>query len=194
MKEKLIQNKWLIVLGIITAFLGMATLFLFANDSRNSAKPTVIQNWRLTGTKSISERTNPVASKILSNKNTLRVTYNLHGLCVLEGNASSLSFIEKDTNKKYSVSLSDYGKNCSNSLQTVDIPLSHFEFPKDTKVKSIIASFWYPTQYEVDIQSAILYKSDDVVLGESTKKENVKKTFPNITPIREFPYAKESQY
>lgn len=193
MKDKLIQNKWLILLGVFTTMISMTTLFLFADESKTLSSPTVMQNWHLAGTKSISELSNLVSPKILSDKNMLRVTYNLHGLCVLDGNASSLSFIDKETKKKYSVSLSDYGKNCTDGLQTIDIPLSHFEFPKDARVESVIASFWYPTQYEVDIQSAILFKSDTVVLGESTKKENVKKTFPNITPIRQFPYAKTSQ-
>jgi len=52
----------------------------------------------------------------------LQLTYNLHGLCILGGIASSVTF-EDTTGVDHSTSLERYGKNCFDGVQKTTIPL-----------------------------------------------------------------------
>ena len=60
------------------------------------------------------------------------------------------------------ISLSDYGQNCLNGVQTVDVPLSDFWNHSDTvqldltePIEGIRARFWYGSAFNVEILSAI---------------------------------------
>ena len=113
----------------------------------------------------------------------------------MSGDASSLTIIPKDSEKKYSISFAEYGQNCLDGLQTIEIPLSSFEgLNPDQQIQAITARFWYPTYYNVEIKNAVAYHANTAVLGASTpqRKTPHNKTFPNISPIRPFPYAATS--
>ncbi len=182
---------------IIILFLSSIVL-IFQNVSDTlSAKyknPRVnlINNWILSGSKSIAIKTQNLSLNALRGKNMLNITYNLHGLCVMSGDASSISIHPKNSGKKYSISFAEYGQNCYDGLQTIEIPLSLFEgLDPNQQIQSIEARFWYPTYYNVEIKNAVAYHADTAVLGASTpqRKTPHSKTFLNISPIRPFPYA-----
>jgi len=156
---------------------------------------SLINNWLLSGSKSIVTQSQLLPYDALKGKNMLNITYNLHGLCVMSGDASSITITQKNSDKKYSISFAEYGQNCYDGEQTIEVPLSSFEgLNPNQQIQSIIARFWYPTYYSVEIKSAVAYHADTAVLGASTpqRKTPHNKTFPNISPIRPFPYAATS--
>ncbi len=96
---------------------------------------------------------------VLMDKDFVRITYNLHGLCALGGDASAFIFNQGEW---MYISLSDYGQNCLNGVQTVDVPLSDFWNHSDTvqldltePIEGIRARFWYGSAFNVEILSAI---------------------------------------
>lgn len=90
----------------------------------------------------------------------LRITYNLHGLKALGGDASAIIF---DQNGWQYISLSNYGKNGFNGVQTVDIPLSAFSgLNLNANVGTLHTRFWYNKSFVVDIKSIVAYASVNV--------------------------------
>ncbi|MEK7150923.1 MAG: hypothetical protein AAB783_01855 [Patescibacteria group bacterium] len=107
----------------------------------------------ISGEKNIVRNEQILPSGILVGKETLVLTYNLHGVCILEGPASALSLIAID-GRTYSVSLARYGQNCADGVQTVKVPLQDFFVNQPlVNMKSIAIQFWYPTAYDIDIQN-----------------------------------------
>lgn len=118
-------------------------------------------SWTLAGNNGSTEKYQPVSSNILSGKSTLQITYNLHGTCLLSGDASALIF---DQNGWKYVPLSAYGTNCQDGVQTVSIPLSSFkDITNGTQLdttKPLTGEFhvrlWDDKKYAVDINSVSL--------------------------------------
>jgi|GEM_PF-2166336 len=106
--------------------------------------------WNITGNNGASELYHAIASNALAGKTTVRVTYNLHGLNALGGDASALIF---DQNGWHFVSLSNYGQNGLNGTQTVDIPLSAFGLDLTQPVGTMHTRFWYGSAFTVNITS-----------------------------------------
>lgn len=107
--------------------------------------------WYLTGNNGADEEYQTISNSVLQGKTTLRVTYNLHGINALGGDASAIIF---DQNGWKYVSLSDYGTNGMNGSQTVDIPLSDFTgLNLTTGSTTIHTRFWYGSAFTVDITS-----------------------------------------
>jgi len=196
-KAKKANYKLIFLLGCLI-LLAVATLSLqkYRKDRSKSVKSAssiqlLSKVWHLTGNKIVSEATQTLPKHILDGKNTFKITYDLHGLCVSPGQASAIELI--GANKKvYSISFSDYGQNCENGQQTIDVPLSSFiGLDAQQPVEQIRATFWYPTFYSVDITNIVAYNSGSAVLGISTdqKVRPSPKKFPHITPIRPSPYA-----
>ena len=195
------NKKFISLFLIFIVILFSISLFLIFQKMNNSSsseegkQAILINNWLLKGSKSIDTKSQILSSHVLRGKNMLNITYNLHGLCVMNGKASSITIYPKNSNNKYSISFAEYGQNCYDGEQTVEIPLSNFEgLNPNQKVQSIEAQFWYPTYYNVEIKSAIAYHAKTAVLGASIppRKTPLHKTFPNISPIRPFPYAATS--
>jgi len=189
------------ILGVLIAF-GMliygANLYTYEKSKYSRIRGTTSvqllpSSWHLVGNKSISDASVTLEPNVLINNNTLKITFDLHGLCARPGPASSVDLVSGK--KIFSISISDYAENCKNGEQSIDTPLSHF-IGYDSKIiiDSINISFWDPTIYSVDISSIIAYNAGSSVLGISTdpKIKNLKKTFPQITPLRPSPYAAES--
>lgn len=106
--------------------------------------------WNLTGNNGASEKYQSIASNALAGKTTLRVTYNLHGLNAIGGDASAVIF---DQNGWKYISLANYGQNGLNGSQTVDIPISAFGLDLSQPVGTLHTRFWYGGAFSVDITS-----------------------------------------
>ncbi len=133
----------------------------------------ITQPLRIQGNKEYIIKNIPVSANILKNKSTLVVDLDLHGLCVLSGDAATLYFQQAASNKENKVILEKYIDNCRDGVQTVTIPLTEFKgLNSSTQVTSLTASFWYPTNYTVDINKISL--SNDV-LGASTSRDTLRK-------------------
>ena len=85
----------------------------------------------------------------------VRITYDLHGLNALPGDASAIIF---DQGGWQYISLSDYGQNGLNGSQTVDIPLADFmNLDLGQPVEGLHTRFWYSTAFTVDITSIVAH-------------------------------------
>ena len=142
----------------------------------------------LTGNKTLSEINMPLLPQQLGNRDAIKVVYNLHGLCLLGGAASSLD-VRSGATGVHSVPLATAGKNCLEGTQSVDVPLESSPSPV-----SLHISLWYPTAYTVDIQKIIAYTAGAAVLGTTTEEQSPreKKTSETVSVIRKEPYAKEN--
>lgn len=111
--------------------------------------------WTLSGTNVSSEKYQSIPPTVLQGKTTLTLTYDLHGLCVLGGDASAIIFDQPLGGAWHYISLSGYGTNCKNGPQTVTVPLSAFPGLDLTQpVGAFHARFWYSGSFSVDITSA----------------------------------------
>lgn len=112
--------------------------------------------WHLVGNNGASELYQSCDPGILAGKTTMRITYNLHGLQALGGDASAIII---DQNGWHYISLSDYGQNGLDGSQTVDIPLSAFPGLDLTQPidGTIHTRFWYGSQFTVDITSIVIF-------------------------------------
>ncbi len=123
---------------------------------------SILQNpWSFQAQSGPIEQYQSVNPNILSGGSTVQVTYNLHGLCALSGDASALIF---DQNGWKYVALSQYGQNCKDGQQTVSIPLSDFKDISNGQqlntnaplTGSFHARFWYDKPYTVDITNVTI--------------------------------------
>ena len=96
---------------------------------------------------------------ILAGKDTVRITYNLHGLCA-RGGADS-AFIFNQAEWMY-ISLSEYGQNCLDIVQVVDVPLTDFwnnnhtqQINLNSSIGGIRTRFWYESSYTIEVLSAV---------------------------------------
>lgn len=112
--------------------------------------------WHLVGNNGAAEKYQSVPQSVLQGAHDLTVQYDLHGLCVLGGDASGLIF---DQNGWKLASLLNYGQNCFNGVQTVTIPLTGFgvDVTQPLSFNSMFhARFWHEGAWNVDILSAVL--------------------------------------
>lgn len=140
-------------------------------------------SWILTAPNNASERYQNIDKDILNGKKNLRLTYNLHGICLLGGDASAVVFDQQGW--KY-ISLANYGKNCYNGDQTTEIPLSDF---RDISTGEKLATgkpldgtfhvrFWLNQAYSIIILNAVL-------VGENSDTADTPSTIPvsSDTPL-----------
>ena len=115
--------------------------------------------WVADGNKSVSSYAVTIFPSNFNKQNALIITYDLHGLCLLGGQAASISFERTKTNESHQISLANYGKNCYEGEQTVSIPLTDFgpaeKIFTSTKFK---LSFWYQSPYKIDVKNVLLSK------------------------------------
>jgi murein DD-endopeptidase MepM/ murein hydrolase activator NlpD len=107
--------------------------------------------WNLSGNNGASEEYETIPAGVLAGKTTMRITYDLHGMNAIGGDASAIIF---DQNGWKYISLANYGQNGLNGVQTVDIPLSAFTgLNLTTGSTSLHTRFWYGSSFAVDITS-----------------------------------------
>jgi hypothetical protein len=103
-----------------------------------------------------------IPSNVLVGMNTLRLTYDLHGLTALGNDASAIVFDQPVNGDWRYISLSTYGQNGKNGIQTVDIPLSAFSgLNLSQPVGDFHVRFWYGSTFTVDIISAKVLNLSD---------------------------------
>ncbi|KKS96417.1 MAG: hypothetical protein UV73_C0010G0002 [Candidatus Gottesmanbacteria bacterium GW2011_GWA2_43_14] len=144
------------------------------------------------GNKSLATYEETIPDISLINKNAFQLTLDLYGLCLLKGDAGSIS-IDQGTTKS-GIIIADYVKNCHDGLQTLTLPFAEipgFDFSKP--IKKIFISVWYPADFRIDIKQIIAISLDEDVLGRQLYPSvpEGKNTFENI-PLRPFPYARQS--
>jgi hypothetical protein len=114
--------------------------------------------WHLAGSNGSEEAYQDLNPSVLQGFDTLRITYDLHGLTALSGDASAI--IIDQNNDWHFVSLSDYGQNGYNGTQQVEIPLSNFPgLNLNEGVGSLHVRFWYDGSFTVDILSIVAFDS-----------------------------------
>ncbi len=148
----------------------------------------------LSGNKSIAKAEYDVLPNSLYNKNVIYITYDMHGLCALDGDASSIILKQENSNGR--IILAHYGKNCYNGEQTATIPISDIEgLDKAKPIIRVALSFWYPTQFTVEVAKLTIASTDKDVLGAHIYKVHTEqdKAISGVTPLRPFPFAKENQ-
>lgn len=110
--------------------------------------------WNLTGNNGASERYQSIPANSLNGKTHVRLTYDLNGHCVLGGDASAIIF---DQNGWKYISLSNYGTNCTDGQQVIEIPLSAFGVDTNANVGTFHGRFWKTGAYQIDVTSAVLF-------------------------------------
>ncbi len=133
-----------------TWYLWLNNMGQFTVNTPSAGTELLSAPWNLVGNNGANEKYQSIASNALAGKTTVRVTYNLHGLNALGGDASALIF---DQNGWRYVSLSNYGQNGLNGSQTVDIPISAFGLDLSQPVGTLHTRFWYGGAFTVDITS-----------------------------------------
>jgi RHS repeat-associated protein len=123
--------------------------------------------WNLVGNNGASEKYQSINSNALMGMDTVRITYNLHGIQAIGGDASAIIF---DQNGWKLISLSNYGQNGLNGSQTVEIPLSHFGLNLTQPVGTLHTRFWYGSPFTVDITSITVFKKNTASISTPTVK------------------------
>ena len=189
MPNKKISLLWLLFAISFLSNILLLTLVFFRNGWKNETEQIMdvygtsdvelLQApWQFVGNKEIKEKSQSLDPNSLLNKDVLRITFDLHGVCLLNGEASAISIIAID-GQTHTVSLARYAKNCFDGEQYAAIPFRDF-IKEDNlpQINVIKAQFWYPTFYSIDISSITAYQN---VLGASNKRGNLRKN-PKPTP------------
>ncbi len=123
--------------------------------------------WILKASQNAQERYQLIDPNALKGKTALRLRYNLHGTCLLGGDASAL-IIDQPFGKSWRyVSVSNYGRNCLDGEQTVDIPLSNFQGLDLSKpVGTFHIRIWYNKPYNIEIKSSVVYNPQTDIVQE----------------------------
>lgn len=198
-----------VFLTVVAFFLMQASLFAFTHiqtgqitdgttrqktDAGSSSVSLLQGPVRLQGNKVLAHMKLPLLPALAGNHDMIKISYNLHGLCILGSAQAVIDFIQNDRTVRQ-IPLTAGGKNCHQGIQSIDIPLEFLHAQlRDDSVSHLQISVWYPTNFSVEIDDVIAYNKGSAVLGISVPEVAVpvQKTFDHITPIRSEPYAKES--
>lgn len=178
--------------------LSFLLLFFFLPVSSAFALPSselLTRPWNLKGKNGAAEKYQLIDPWALRSATHLRLTYDLHGLCLLGGDASAIIFDQQvDRSWWRYVSLSRYGTNCKNGQQTVDIPLSDFPGLNTGKqVGTFHARIWQRGTFTVDITGAQLLKLTPPVRGTSTFGDLLASPTPSPRPSPARPDTQSAQ-
>lgn len=139
---------------IISFLLCLSVLLLASPTPVRASTELLTSSWHMDGNNNAQEKYQSISSAALNGKSSLTLTYDLHGLCLLGGDASAIIFDQSGW--KY-VSLSSYGTNCQNGSQTVTIPLANFTgLNTSSTVGQFHSRVWHSGTWTVDITSAVL--------------------------------------
>ncbi len=127
------------------------------------ARPWLLKMSDPQGARECYQNINP---NVLQGRTTLRVTYNLHGMHAAGQDASALvidqgsndSCVNRPGCRWHYVSLSDYGENGYDGVQTANIPLSAFPGLDLSQPPNgvVHARFWASISFTIDIQSIVV--------------------------------------
>jgi len=133
----------------------------------------LLEPWHLEGDNGDAQAYQEIEPLVLQGKDTLSITYNLHGLEIHEGERKDESAIILDQPNWYVISLANYGQNGLDGEQTAIVPLSDFislpDEPSgtpggealnlDEPVDMLHTRFWNNSKFAVDITSICAFKS-----------------------------------
>jgi hypothetical protein len=152
-----------ITVVILTIGLIIGVPLKIAAKVRASATDTDIlsSSWSLNANKEASEKYQKIDNDILTGKKSLRLTYNLHGSCLIQGDASAIVFDQQGW--KF-ISLANYGKNCYDGEQSVEISLTDFKDIATSEALTVYklldgpfhVRFWLNKAYTIEIKKAVL--------------------------------------
>ena len=162
------NKKWVWIFVLLLIFTGAAIMYWYSHESTLSyevlKKPLLVQ-----GTKEFAKNIQPLDRGALMGKDVISISYDLQGVCILRGPASEISLVSSDE-KKYSVSLADYGQNCTFGEQTVKIPLKDFSVDQSLEnIASLQTGFWYPTSYTLTIEKISADRPGENSLATATE-------------------------
>lgn len=165
--------KKILSIAVLLPLVIMFGIYAYKPGARAQDLELLKNPWHLEANGGATEQYQTISPTVLAGVSSLQVTYNLHGLCALDGDASALIF---DQNGWKYVSLSRYGQNCRDGDQTVTIPLSDFkdisngqQLTTNTSLTgNLHTRFWYNTYYHVDITSAKVLTNGETTAPTST--------------------------
>lgn len=165
-------------------FFIITSIWLFSSSEIHASSSLLTKPWQLRGRSGPSERYQLIDPNSLKGNTTLRLTYDLKGTCLLDGDASAIIF-DQPVNKQWRyISLSRYGKNCYRGEQVVDIPLSHFRGLDLTKpVGTFHMRIWSRKAFDVDITHAVLYSTLPTTVPQVILPSAPFTPSPSLTPI-----------
>lgn len=157
LREKIII--FLLVIAIIPMAIGNFRFIAKADEVGIITSP-----WSFSQNGGASEQYQNVDKNILIGKSKIKISYNLHGICLMNGDASAIIF---DQDGWKIISLSNFGENCKDGDQTVEISLSDFKDINSGQVLDVSkpltgvfhVRFWHEKSYSIDIKSVTLLSS-----------------------------------
>ena len=130
--------------------------------------------WRIRARYGAVERYQLIDPNTLKGNNALRLTFDLKGTCLEDGDASAIIFDQPINRTWRYISLFRYGKKCYNGFQTIDIPLSDFKGLDPSKpVGTFHTRIWGRRPYDIEINSAILVNIPAYSIGLQTTFGNI---------------------
>ncbi len=178
----MVTQKYSLLIRAIFILFFFTVAAIYPQRSRAAQLSLLPLGWHLTASRGPAQAYQTVDRTILQNAQTIGITYNLHGLCLIPGDASAIIF---DQNGWKYISLANYGKNCFEGNQTVTIPLTHFKDivtnqplnPNRPLTGSLHTRFWSTNVYAVDIRTI------DVITTQPVSQANVTPSLPVSTVV-----------
>ncbi|MDO8551717.1 MAG: PA14 domain-containing protein [bacterium] len=154
----------------LVALILTSYLTFFPRNTQATEIELLSSPWILTGNKGASEKYQTINPQVLKGKDRLRLTYNLHGECLIPGDASAIVF-DQPAGVWHFATLAKYGRNCFDGVQTVEIPLSDFPgLNLSNSVALFHVRFWGAASFTIDLSSAVVSDSQTAT------------TIPSATP------------
>jgi len=179
----------LLILSVVLNLILVVILFtkegplLSDHDVKSAAEISLIATpITIEGNKEIKIYSLPVIPTLLEDKDTIAMTLDLHGLCVLPSKAAMIRFITID-NKEYEISLQKYVQNCARGDQTIHIPLGDIFGPSPfPQVTSLNLQFWYPTFFVISVSDISIYNTVLAATAPTKSHGKAKKPTPKPSP------------
>jgi hypothetical protein len=171
-----------LIIAIFYLVIGIFAVFKFGTV-KAADQTTVLFNrkWNFSGRNSAAERYLQVDKNVLAGKKALQVTYDLNGTCLLGGDASAVIF-DQAGDWRFS-SLNNYGKNCYDGKQTVEIPLRDFNgLNTDNPVGLFHMRIWNRNRFSVEVTRVALV-SGETNSGSVVTPTPTPTVVPSTTPV-----------
>lgn len=166
-------------LAIVTLALIIPLFFKSKTVLANTEIELLTNTWNFQSNNGASENYQQLGNQVLSGKDVLRLEFDLHGTCLVGGDASAIVFDQPLYRDWRYVSLSSYAQNCHEGSQAVDIPLSHFpHLDVNRAAGPFHVRFWHPDKLSIEIFSAKLLNTNDNQ-NQNPSEDNNSEHYPN---------------
>ena len=174
---------------IFTVLLFVFGLFLMTGGKTLATDMNLLPNpWTLTANNGSAEKYQAINANALVGMDSIKLTYNLHGACLVGGDASAIIFDQPLGGLWRYISLSNYGKNCFDGEQIISIPLSNFPgLDVQKPVGTFHVRFWNSKLFNIDLTQVVLTSPQVTATAPKINSDKFaarwKKTVPTPTPI-----------